>query len=349
MELELKYYILRRIILQVVVVLGVMTITFFLYKAIPGDPVTVLLGPEMSQNRELVDFITKQWMLDKPVHVQYAAYLSKFFRGDLGRSLYSGRLVIEDLSTRFPATVELVLFGFLLAMAIGIPAGVLSGTRRGSKVDQGTRVFSIAGVCAPRFWWGIIFLLTFYLYLGPALKQYLGINLSTGRISWFFDAPPFVTGFYTIDSLIEVDIPKFFDALQHIILPAFTIGISSCGLTMRLTRSSMLEVINSDYIRTARIKGLSERVVIYKHALKNALIPTVTYAVPMFGGMLGGAIMVETVFNWQGMGLWAVNVLFANDIPGLMGVVFFMAIIYTTTNLIVDLLYGVLDPRVRYG
>jgi peptide/nickel transport system permease protein len=326
-----------------------MTITFFLYKSIPGDPVAVLLGPEGMQDIELVEALTKYWMLDKPVYIQYLAYLGKFFRGDLGISLYSGRLVIEDLKTRFPATVELVIFGFLIAMVIGIPAGILSSKRRGSKIDQGTRVFSIVGVCAPQFWWGIIFLLIFYLYLGPPLKQYLGINLSTGRISYFYDAPKFVTGLYTIDSLIEGNIYKFLDALQHIILPAFTIGITSCGLTMRLTRSSMLEVLNSDYIRTARMKGLSERIVLYKHALKNALMPTVTYIGPMFGGMLGGSIMVETVFNWQGIGLWAVNVLFANDIPGLMGVIFFMAIIYTTTNLIVDLLYGILDPRVRYG
>jgi len=348
--MELKYYILRRVFLQVVVVFGVMTLTFFVFKLIPGDPVAVILGPEGMRDKELVRLIRETWKLDQPIWVQYAYYMGNFLQGNIGYSSFSHQPVIKDLTSRFPATVELVVFGFLLAMVIAIPAGVISGTRRGSIVDQFTRVFSIIGVCAPSFWWGVIFLFIFYLLLGPTLQQYLGLHLSTGRLSTPpFKPPPFVTGFYTIDSLLEGNIPKFFNALQHLILPALTIGITSCGLTMRLTRSSMLEIINSDYIRTARMKGLSERVVIYKHALKNALIPTVTYVGPLFGGMLGGSVMIETVFNWNGMGLYAVNVLFANDISGLMGVVFLMAIIYSTVNLIVDLLYGILDPRVRYG
>jgi len=339
--MELKYYVLRRIILQVIVIIGVMTITFFVYKSIPGDPIAVLLGPEGMRDKDLVRLMKETWKLDEPVWVQWAYYMKNFLQGNFGRSLFTGRDVLSDLAYRFPATVELVIFGFLIAMAIGIPAGVISGTKRGSIIDQATRVFSIVGVCAPQFWWGILFLLVFYLYLG--------VLPGAGRLSHFYSAPPFVTGFTTIDSLLIGRFDVFLDALAHIVLPAFTIGITSCGLTMRLTRSSMLEVINSDYIRTARMKGLPERVVIIRHALRNALIPTVTYVGPLFGGMLGGSIMVETVFNWHGMGLYAVNVLFANDMPALMGVVFLMAIIYTTTNLIVDLLYGVLDPRVRYG
>jgi len=347
--MELKYYILRRVILQVVVILGVMTMTFFLRKVIPGDPVAALLGPMGIQDKSLVELVTREWKLDQPIHIQYIYYMGNFLQGNLGRSIWSRQAVMKDLITRFPATVELVVFGFLLAMVIAIPIGVISATRRGSIIDHFTRTFSIIGVCAPTFWWAVLFLLVFYLLLGPYLHQYLGLNLSTGRLTVpTFTPPPFVTGFFTIDSLLEGNVPKFFDALQHLILPSFTIGITSCGLTMRLTRSSMLEIINSDYIRTARMKGLPERIVIYRHALKNALIPTVTYAGPMFGGMLGGSVMIETVFNWNGMGLYAVNVLFANDMPGLMGVVFFMAVIYSTTNLIVDLLYGILDPRVRY-
>ena len=339
--MELKYYLLRRIILQVAVILGVMTITFFVYKAIPGDPVAVLLGPDAMRDQHLVELIRQTWKLDQPIWVQWAYYMGNFLQGNFGRSLFTGRNVLSDLAYRFPATVELVIFGFLIAMAIGIPAGIISGIRRGSPLDQGTRVFSIVGVCAPQFWWGILFLLVFYLYVG--------ILPGSGRISYYYPAPPFVTGFYTIDSLLEGRVDIFLDALGHMVLPAFTIGITSCGLTMRLTRSSMLEVINSDYIRTARMKGLSERVVVLRHALRNALIPTITYVGPLLGGMLGGSIMVETVFNWHGMGLYAVNVLFANDMPALMGVVFLMALIYTTANLVVDLLYGVLDPRVRYG
>ena len=347
--MEIKYYILKRVILQVVIVLGVMTMTFFLRRSIPGDPVAALLGIEGIQDERLVELVTREWKLDKPIHIQYIYYMGNFLQGNFGRSMFSRQEVMKDLASRFPATVELVVFGFLLAMAIAIPIGVISAARRGSIVDHSTRTFSTIGVCAPTFWWAVLFLLIFYLLLGPYLQQYLGLNLSTGRLTVpTFIPPPFVTGFFTIDSLLEGNVPKFFDALQHLILPAFTMGITSCGLTMRLTRSSMLEIINSDYIRTARMKGLSERIVIYKHALRNALIPTVTYAGPMFGGMLGGSVMIETVFRWNGMGSYAVDVLFANDMPGLMAVVFFMAVIYSTTNLIVDLLYGVLDPRMRY-
>jgi len=347
-KIRLIYYVIRRVLLQIIVVLGVMTITFFVTKMIPGDPIAVLLGPQGVRDRKLVKMLTEMWKLDQPIYVQYAYYMANFFRGNFGTSLYSHNPVALDLLKRLPATTELVIFGFAIAMIIGIPAGIISGTRRGSAIDQFTRVFSILGVSAPQFWWAVIFLLIFYLWLGPIFHQYLGLNLGSSRLSRDFLPPPFITGFYTIDSLIEGDVPKFFDALQHIILPAFTLGITSCGLTMRITRSSMLEVINSDYIRTARMKGLSERVVIYKHALRNALIPTVTYVGPLFGGMLGGSIFIETIFNWTGMGLYTVNTLFSQDIVGLMGVVFVMAIIFSTANLIVDILYGFIDPRVRY-
>lgn len=337
---DFKYFLARRILLQVVVIFGVMTMTFFIYKAIPGNPIAVMLGDIAMRDPNLVRLVTEMWKLDQPPWVQFVWYMSNFLQGNFGISTWTRRPVLADLAQRFPATVELVVFGFLIAMAIGIPAGVISATRRGKLIDHFTRVFSIAGVCAPQFWWGVIFLLIFYLWLGFC---------GTGRLSHWFSAPPFVTGFYTIDSLLIGRFDMFLDALKHIVLPAFTIGITSCGLTMRLTRSSMLEVINSDYIRTARMKGLKERVVILRHALKNALIPPITYIGVLFGGMLGGSIMVETVFNWHGMGLYAVNVLFANDFPALMGVTFLMAIIYTTSNLIVDILYAFIDPRVRYG
>jgi len=315
---------------------------------IPQDPIQVLLGPGVIDEAR-VKLLKETWKLDEPIWVQYIYYIGNFLRGNMGYSFYAGTSVSEALRERFPATCELMILGFILSLLIAIPTGIASAVHRGSKLDNFTRVFATIGVCAPSFWWGVIFLLIFYLYLGPILHQYLGLNLSSGRLSWWARAPPFITGFYTIDSLLVGRIDLFFDAIQHLILPAFTVGIRMSGLTMRLTRSSMLEVLRSDYIRTARMKGLSERVVIYKHALRNSLIPTVTYAGTLFGGLLGGSVFIETVFDLHGMGEYAVQVLFCSDMAGLLGVVFFMAIVFTTVNMIVDILYGVIDPRIRIG
>ena len=338
--MEFRYYVLRRILLQIIIILGTITITFFASKAIPGDPVAVMLGLEGMRNEELVEIVTKLWKLDEPLWVQYVYYMKNFLTGNLGRSTWSRRAVAIDLAGRFPATVELTIAAFIIAMAVAIPAGVVSAIRRGSKIDAASRLFSITGISAPSFWWGVLFLYIFYLKL-----RFVG----SGRLGIDFVPPPFVTGMYTIDSLIAGRFDMFLDALKHLILPAITLGMAANAMTMRLTRSSMLEIINSDYIRTARMKGLRERVVIFRHALRNAIIPTVTYAGILFGAMLGGAVLTETIFNIRGMGSYAVYVLFANDFPGILGVTFVMAIVYSTVNLIVDLLYALLDPRVRVG
>ena len=321
------------------IIFGVITITFFATKAIPGNPVAVLIGPLGMRDPRQVKAVTELWKLDQPVWTQYVWYLNNVFHGNLGRSIATKNLVITELSKRIPATMELIIFAFIITMIIAIPLGVISATHRGSIADHASRIFSILGLSAPQFWWAILFLLVFYLWLGLA---------GSGRLSIQFKPPPFITGMYTLDSLLNNRSDMFIDVLKHLMLPAFTIGITSCALTARLTRSSMLEIINSDYIRLARMKGLHERVVIYKHALRNALIPTVTYIPILFGSMLTGSVLVETIFNWNGLGQYAVNALFSNDYPGIIGVTIIMAIIYSSGNLIVDLLYSLIDPRVRY-
>ena len=319
-------------------IIGVLSLTFFLIKLIPADPVAVLLGLEGMRDPGLVELVTKTWKLDRPIWEQYVYYVGNVLRGELGRSTWSRRPVIEDLALRFPATVELSIVAFIMAMTIAIPTGILSAVYRDKPIDHTSRIYSVLGVSGPQFWWGLLFLYVFYFKLGFA---------GSGRLSELLFPPPHVTGLYTIDSLIAGRLDLFFDALKHLILPAFTLGISISGLTSRLTRSSMLEVFRKDYIKTARMKGLRDRVIIYRHALRNALIAPVTYMGVLFGSILGGSVLVETVFNWQGMGQYLVTAVFSADFPAILGTTLVIAIIYSVSNLLVDLLYGIIDPRVR--
>lgn len=338
----LKYYILRRLLTQLLIVFGVVTLAFVATKAIPGDPVAAAIGEVGILDPALVESVTRAWNLDKPIWFQYVAYLNNLLHGNLGRSISSQNLVLYDLVKRFPATIELAIATFVVAMAISIPIGVISALRRNSIIDHLSRMFSTAGIGGPAVWWGIIFLYIFYLQLGLVSSGRLSLNYSPTEI-------PSVTGMYTIDSLIGGRFDIFLDACKHLILPAFSLGFGVNAMTMRLMRSSMLEVLDKDYIRTARMKGLPERVVIYRHAFRNALIPTVTYASFLLGALLGGSVMIETLFNWRGLGSYAVSSIFANDYPAIMGVTILMALIYTTINLVVDILYTIIDPRVRYG
>jgi peptide/nickel transport system permease protein len=337
--MKLRYYVARRVLLQIVVIFGVLTLTFIITKSIPANPVATMLSLEQMRDPELVKLVTSLWKLDRPIWEQYFWYISNILHGEFGRSIWSRKPVIEDLVYRFPATVELAVFGFIIAMTIAIPAGILSAIYRDKIVDHITRIYSVLGISGPDWWWGILLLLVFYLWLGFG---------GAGRLSVDTPVPPVVTGMYTIDSLLAGRFDIFTDALSHLILPAFAIGITSCGLTSRLVRSSMLEVLRQDYIRAARMKGLTERIVIYRHALRNALIAPVTYMGVLFGHMLGGSVFIEVIFNWNGMGQYIVNAVFVADYPAILGTTIIMALIYSTANLIVDLLYGFIDPRVRY-
>jgi len=326
--------------MAIIVIFGVLTLTFFITKTIPQNPVAVMLGLEGMKDPKLVELTVKIWKLDRPIWEQYVWYVGNVLRGEFGRSSWSRRPVIEDLAARFPATIELSVFAFLIAMAIAIPTGILSAVYRDKPIDHVSRLFSVLGVSGPQFWWGILFLYIFYFKLGFP---------GSGRLSEGVFPPPHVTGLYLVDSLIAGKLDIFLDALKHIILPAFTLGITACGLTSRLTRSAMLEVLRKDYIRTAKMKGLPEKVIIYRHALRNALISPVTYMGMLFGSMLGGSVLVETVFNWKGMGEYIVTTIFCSDYPALLATTLVIAVIYSISNLIVDLLYTIIDPRVRVG
>lgn len=337
----LKNYILKRVILAVFVIFSVMTLTFIVVKSLPQDEIGAMLGEHyFFADKEIIDKLKKVWGLDQPIHVQFFVYMGNFLRGNFGWSSMYDRPVAEELAYRIPATIELVLAGFIMSLCIAIPIGVLSAVKRGTIVDQFSRILAVTGISAPSFWWGLFFLLIFYLFLGFS---------GTGRLDVYLKRPPLITGFYTIDSLLIGRFDIFLNSLKHIVLPSFTIGLTTSGVLLRITRSSMLEVINSDYIRTARMKGLSERVVIYKHVLRNALIPTVTYAGLRLGGMLGGSVFIETIFNWGGMGVFAVDAIMQSDTWCLMAIVFIMAIMYSLSNLIVDIFYGIIDPRVSVG
>jgi peptide/nickel transport system permease protein len=336
--MSLLLYIVRRVLSGIGVIFGVLTLMFIITKLIPQNPVAVFLGIEGMRDPALVKQVTEQWKLDRPIWEQYIYYVGNVLRGEFGRSSWSRGPVIQDLAARFPATVELSIFAFIIAMCIAIPTGILSAVYRDRPIDHLSRVFSVIGISGPPFWWGILFLYIFYFILGFA---------GSGRLSEGVIPPPRVTGFYLIDSLLEERFDKFLDALKHIFLPALTLGIGATGFTSRLTRSALLEVLRKDYVKTARMKGLKERVVIYRHALRNALIAPVTYMGILFGNMLGGSVLVETVFTWRGMGQYVVNAIFAADYPAILATTLVITIIYTVSNLVVDILYTIIDPRVR--
>lgn len=333
-------YLARRLLLLLVVMWGAVTLTFIISRIVPSNPVAVVIGSNGLVDPGLAQRLTVLWGLNKPLYVQYIDYLNGVLHGNLGISFADEHPVVQDILQRFPATVELSIVALIFTMIIAIPIAIVSATHKGSVVDQAGRVFAITGYSAPSFWIAIILLIIFFRDLG-----WVGV----GRLSPQFTPPKTVTGLYTVDSLLAGNVPEFLDALKHLILPAFTLALGGSAVAMRLLRSSMLEAMNSDYIRTARMKGLRERIVIYRHAFRNALIPMTTYIALLIGGLLSGAVLTETIFNWNGIGQYTVSAIYASDFPAVEGVVLFVAFIYATSNLVVDLAYGVIDPRIRVG
>ena len=338
--MALWWYVTRRVLLMIFVVWGAVTLTFLIARLIPGNPIAVIIGTHPGIDPAVVKDLYSAWGLDQPLPVQYVDYLKTTFQGNLGVSFNTGRPVVTDLVSRLPATVELSIVALIFTLLIGIPVAVVSATHKNSILDHFGRIFAIIGFSAPSFWVAIILLLIFFREFGL-----VGI----GRLGPQFTPPPFVTGLYTIDTLLAHNTPEFFDALIHLILPGITLALTGAAATMRLLRSSMLEAITSDYVRTARMKGLKERAVIYKHAFRNAMIPMTTYIGLLVGGFLAGAVLIETIFNWNGIGQYTVQAIFASDYPALQGVVLIDAFIIAILNLIVDLVYVVIDPRIRYG
>jgi peptide/nickel transport system permease protein len=333
-------YLGRRLLLLLVVMYGAVTLTFIIARVIPSNPVAVVMGQNAAADPQVAQRLTLLWGLNKPLYVQYLDYINGIIHGNLGISFADEHPVTQDILQRLPATVELSIAALIITMLIAIPLAIVSATRKGSIVDQAGRIFAITGYSAPSFWIAIILLVIFFRDLGL---------VGVGRISPQFSPPPHVTGLYTVDSLIAGNISEFWDALEHLILPAFTLALGGSAVAMRLLRSSMLEAMSSDYIRTARMKGIKERVVIYRHAFRNALIPMTTYTALLIGGFLSGAVLTETIFNWNGIGQYTVAAIYASDFPALQGVVLVEALIYATANLVVDLAYGIIDPRIRVG
>lgn len=337
--MRLHHYILRRLLLIFPVLLGTVTITFFLIYLVPNNPARLIAGPRATE--EQLKQIRTELGLDKPVYVQYYMYLKRLVKGDLGRSILTRRPVLEDLLNFFPATLELTLVSMLIMVPLGIFFGVLSAVKRNSFLDHVVRVFALSGVSMPVYWLGLILLLVFYFKLdllpGP------------GRLDPHIVPPPAITGLYILDSLLLRRWDALLNSIEHIILPALTLAYATTGMTARITRSSMLEVMGADYIRTAKAKGLDFRQIVLKHALRNALIAPVTFIGYEFGYLLAGAVLTETIFGWPGLGRYAVEAMTNVDFPAVLGVVILTTFIYVIVNLLVDIAYVVIDPRIRLG
>ena len=337
--MERLKFIGKRLIYLVVMLFGVATLVFILTKMIPGDPTVANLSQRALNDPEVVAAYRAKYGLDQPVFVQYILYIKNLLHLDLGTSIRTNKPVLDELARCYPATIELALFAIILAALLGILFGVISAIKRNSILDQVVRALSVTGVSIPSFWFALLVLYFFYyklhIFPGP------------GRLSNSFSAPATVTGMYVIDSLIEGNPAKALDALQHLILPGLVLAAFTMGLITRTTRSNLLDVMSTDYIRTARAKGLSRVGLIVRHALGNALIPVLTVIGLGLGNLLGGMVLVETIFNWPGVGQFAYESVMAADYPAIIGVALLIALNYMIINTVVDILYGIIDPRVR--
>jgi peptide/nickel transport system permease protein len=330
--------VLKRLLVAIPSLIGVVIVTFLLTRALPGDPAAYFAGPAATE--EAIAQIRKSLGLDKPLIVQFGRYVADLGKGDLGNSLTTGQPVATELRNRLPASAELTLLGLIVSMAIAIPLGIMAATRPNSLIDHTCRVVATAGVSLPVFFLGLILVYVFYYLLGWAPAP-------LGRLDVFFSAPPSVTGFYLVDSLIAGDFHTFRAALAQLALPALTLGIFALAPIARMTRASMLAVLSSDFVRTARASGLTPYTVTVTYAFRNAMLPVVTTLGMVFSFLLGANVLVEKVFAWPGIGSYAVEALIASDFAPVQGFVLTMAIMYVALNLMIDILYVLIDPRVR--
>lgn len=318
--------------------IGVSIVVFMFIHLIPGDPATAMLRENAPI--EVAERIRESLGLNKPLYEQYAIYMGKILDGDLGRSLVTNNPVMDDLANRFPATAELALFAMLVAISIGVPAGIISAVRRNSIIDTASMAFSLAGVSMPIFWLGLMamYLFAVLLHWVPAGTR-IGVDIQLQR----------VTNFYLLDALITGNLAALGDLLHHLVMPAFVLATVPMALLARMTRSSMLEAFHQDYVRTAHAKGLHARAVVLRHVLRNALLPVVTVIDLQVGTLLSGAILTETIFGWPGIGRWVFDSIQLRDYPVVQGVTLVIALIFVFVNLLVDLSYALIDPRIRYG
>jgi len=330
--------ILKRAAMAIPSLIGVVIVTFLLTRALPGDPAAYFAGPAATP--QAIQEVRVKLGLDKPLTVQFGRYVDDLAHGNLGTSLTTGQPVVTELRNRLPASAELTLLGLLVSIVIAVPLGILAATRPNSLIDHACRIISTAGVSLPVFFTGLILVYVFYYQLGWAPAP-------LGRLDVFDNAPPQVTGFYLIDSLIAGDFGTFVASLKQLILPALTLAIFSLAPIARMTRASMLAVLSSDFVRTARASGLSPFTVIVTYAFRNAMLPVITTLGMVFSFLLGANVLVEKVFAWPGIGSYAVEALLASDFAPVQGFVLTMAVMYVAINLMIDVLYGVIDPRVR--
>jgi ABC-type dipeptide/oligopeptide/nickel transport system permease component len=332
-------YVLRRLILLVPVLLGISVLTFTLMRLIPGDPVLIMLQGE-ARSAQDVETIRAQWGLDQPAAVQYISYLTHLLSGDFGRSFMRQAPVLPVILEVLPATLELALVSLFIAMLLAVPVGIFSALRHHQVFDRLAIIVTVLGISMPGFWIGLLLVLVFSVTLGwlPA----------SGRLEFRAGLHP-LTGFYLLDSMITGNAEALGDALAHLIMPAFVLGSAMAAITARMVRSSMLEVIRQDYIVSARAKGLRERIVVTRHMVRNALLPVVTVVGIQVGTILGGAVVIETIFAWPGIGRLTVQAIGARDYFLLQGIVLFFALTRVFLNVLVDVLYGVLDPRIRFS
>ncbi|MDX8534159.1 ABC transporter permease [Mesorhizobium sp. VK25A] len=329
--------ILRRFVLLAFVVAGVAIVTFTISHLIPGDPAQLIAGDKASA--ETLAHVRQELGLDKPVTQQFVIYVKQLLSGDLGNSLRTRRPVATDIALFLPATLELGITALIMAILIGVPLGVLSAIYKDGPVDQAARAVSVAGISMPVFWFGLALIIVFYVKI-PILP-------GSARIDIGIAPPPRVTGFFLIDSLVAGDLAAFRSTLYHLVLPAFVLAFANLGIITRQIRASMLDVLQEDYVRTARANGLSRSAITLRHALPNALIPSVTLLGLAFGDLLYGAVLTETIFAWPGMGSYVVSSIQTLDFPAIMGFTIVASLGYVLINLAVDLTYMVLDPQIR--
>ncbi|TCS40396.1 ABC transporter permease subunit [Reinekea marinisedimentorum] len=331
-------YILKRLGMVIPTFIGVSILTFSLIHLIPGDPVTIM-GGERGVSAEQRAEMEKTLGLDKPIIQQYLVYTGNVLKGDLGTSFVTREPVMDEFLTLFPATIELAFFAAVFAALVGLPLGILAAVKRGSVLDHTVMTISLTGYSMPIFWWGLLLILF--------MSIQLDLTPVSGRIDVMFWVDE-VTGFMIIDAWLSGEEGAVASALHHLILPSVVLGTIPMAVIARMTRSSMLEVLGEDYIRTARAKGLSPIRVVMKHALRNALIPVITVIGLQIGTLLSGAILTETIFAWPGIGKWLIEAIGRRDYPVVQGGLLMIAVIIIITNLLVDLTYGVINPRVRH-
>ena len=329
--------IARRLFGALPSVIGVVIVSFVLTRALPGDPAAYFAGPAATQ--EAIEQIRKTLGLDKTLPEQFAVYVGDLVQGELGNSLSTGQPVMAELVSRLPASLELTLLALLISVGIAVPLGVVAATKPNSAIDHACRIITTAGVSLPTFFTGLLLVYVFYYLLGWAPAP-------LGRLDFIYSAPPSVTNFYTIDALLAGDAELFFAAFSQLILPALTLAIFTLAPLARMTRASMLAVLSSDFVRTARASGLSYGTVTFRYAFRNALLPVVTTLGMVFSFLLGANVLVEKVFAWPGSGSYAIEALIASDYAPIQGFVLLMALLYVGLNLAIDILYGVIDPRV---